>query len=58
MIARSTFEIVLRNARIIPVEVLPHINQALIPKIKECKKFKDYTERIEKAEEGVEVKKV
>lgn len=58
MIAKSTFELVLKNAKKIPVEVLPHINQALIPKIQDCKKFKDYASKIENAGEGVEVKKV
>ena len=58
MISRA-FEMLLKHKNIkLPVEVLPHINENIIPSLKDCKKFNDYVTKIDKAEQGIEVKKI
>ena len=58
MIGKAGFELTLKMGKVIPVEVLPHISEQVAQKVKDCKKFKDYVNRIEKNPPNVEVSKI
>jgi hypothetical protein len=53
MILKSSFELTLQIGKKIPVYILPHINDNIAMKVKECKKFNDYIKKIENVEKGV-----
>ena len=57
MIAKAAFELSLKIGKI-PVFALPHLNENVINKVADSKKFKDYVSRIENCEEGVKVDKI
>lgn len=58
MISKIVFDLTLKIGKKIPVEVLSHINEHIVEKVKVSKKFTDYISRIENAEEGVNVSKI
>ncbi len=48
----KAFELTLKIG-VIPVYFLPHINENIAHKVNECKKFKDYVNKLNHYEEGV-----
>ena len=58
MIGKTSFELTLKMGKVIPVEFMPHINEQIAMKVKECKKFNDYVGKIEKNPSNVEVSKI
>lgn len=54
---QKAFELTLKIG-IIPVFSLPHIDVAVLNKVEACKKFKDYVDKFEHLEKGVEVSKI
>jgi hypothetical protein len=47
MFIKTSFELTLKIGKKVPVEVLPHISDSVIAKVKESKKFKDYVKKID-----------
>lgn len=53
----KAFELTLKMG-IVPVFSLPHIDQAILAKVETCKKFRDYTDKFDQLEAGVNVSKI
>lgn len=53
----KAFELTLKIG-IVPVFFLPHIDQAILAKVETCKKFRDYTDKFNQLEAGVNVSKI
>ena len=48
----------MKMGRQIPVDFMPHISEQVAQKVKDCKKFNDYVNRIDKNPPNVEVSKI
>ena len=53
----KAFELALKMGKV-PVFSLPHIDPLILTKVQQCKKFRDYAEKLDHLEEGVQVEKV
>jgi ADP-sugar diphosphatase len=54
---QKAFELVLKIGKV-PVFSLPHIEQKVLGKVEQCKKFRDYVEKLNHLEKGAEVEKI
>ena len=57
MIGKAAFELSLKIGTV-PVFAMPHLNEVVVHKVRESKKFKDYISKIDNCEEGVKVSKI
>lgn len=53
----KAFELTLKIG-MIPVLALPHIEQGILAKVQQCKKFNDYVDKLNQLEQGVQISKI
>ena len=54
---QKAFELTLKIGKI-PVFSLPHLDPKVLTKVQACKKFRDYVDKLDNLEKGVEVSKI
>jgi len=54
MLMQKAFELTLKLG-VIPVFSLPHIETKVLSKVSACKKFRDYVDKLDNLEKGVQV---